>query len=206
MAERSHRTPLDGCTLPAGGMDRVVTLSEITGRGMIDLRLKSPGGKASALVKEMTGATLPQKPRTSRTAGDTTILWLSLDQWLITLPLDQRDACFEGLRTGLEHSHALVTDQSDARAIIRLEGAHAREVIMKGASADLTAPEFVRGTVRRMLFAELAAMCHFVSDPPETLDLYVFRSYANYVWDWLVQTSHPNAEVALWRNQPVPPV
>lgn len=206
MDELSYRTPLAGCTPPTDGRDRTVTMSEVTGRAMIDLRLRAADRKASAVFREVTGVPLPKKPRTSRIAGETTVLWLSIDQWLITVPLEQRDACLQGLRSGLDRGGAMVSDQSDARAIIRLEGAGAREVIMKGGSVDLTAPDFSRGAVRRMLFAEIAAMCHLVADTPETIDLYVFRSYAPYVWDWLVQTSHPDAEVRLWRNQPVPPV
>jgi len=206
MVELSYATPLSGCTPLADGADRPVTLSEVAGRGMIDLRLTTTGGRGAAVVREVTGATLPKKPRTSRTAGATSVLWLSVDQWLITMPLEQRDACLEGLKSGLARTHAMVTDQSDARAVIRLTGTGAREIIMKGGAPDLTLPDFTPGSVRRMLFAEVAAMCHFIDDEPETVDLYVFRSYANYIWNWLVQTSHPNAAIGLWRRQPAPPV
>jgi hypothetical protein len=32
--------------------------------------------------------------------------------------------------------------------------------------------------------SEIAALIHVVSEKPDVIDLYVFRSYANYAWDW----------------------
>ena len=62
---------------------------------------------------------------------------------------------------------------------------------MKGASVDLTHTDCDAGTVRRLSFADLAAMVHVVSDRPETLDLYVFRSVGNYVRQFLDTACQP---------------
>jgi sarcosine oxidase gamma subunit len=69
---------------------------------------------------------------------------------------------------------------------------------MKGASADLTHTDYRAGTVRRLSFAELAAMVHVVSDTPEILDLYVFRSVGHYVQEFLETAARPEARVVLW--------
>jgi sarcosine oxidase subunit gamma len=100
--------------------------------------------------------------------------------------------------------HSLVVDVSDARAIIRLEGEGVREVLMKGAPVDLTAPEYTPGTVRRVSFGEIAALLHMVSDSPDTFDLYVFRSYAVFAWQWLLATARAGARISLFGPQPPP--
>jgi len=46
----------------------------------------------------------------------------------------------------------------------------------------------------------IAALGHFVSNNPDIVDLYVFRSYANYVWEWLLQTAHEDTGLGLFQG------
>ncbi len=85
--------------------------------------------------------------------------------------------------------------------IIRLEGEGAREVLMKGCSLDLLSGEYGPGTVRRMHFAEIAALLHVVED--DVFDVYVFRSYADYAWDYLLATAREPAKIRLFGKQAV---
>src|SRR5690606_40150366 len=109
----------------------------------------------------------------------------------------------QSLREATSSLHVLASDLSDARTVIRLEGDNVREVLMKGTSVDFTLPGFGAGTVRRMLFAEIAAMAHVVDSDPDVVDLYVFRSYAHYAWEWLEATAGENARVVLFGAQDV---
>lgn len=206
MAEIEHRSALAHRSDIGDYKELPVALSEVAGLAMIDLRLAPGDEEGKDAAGKAIGVPLPAKPRSSASKGNITVLWLSVDQWLVTLPIARRSALFNRLNKALSGSFALVVDVSDARAVIRLQGDGAREVLMKGGCPDLTRPGFEVGSVRRMLFAEIAAMCHFVDKQPETLDLYVFRSYADYAWEWLVQTAHPNALVHLWRPQTLQPV
>ncbi len=206
MDEITRRSPLAHRADLMDYQDQPVTLTEITGLGMIDVRVPSTSPSGRQAVGKVLGFDLPTRPRTSSREGETAALWLSIDQWLITLPYDKVDGCLADLRRALSRIHSLATDVSDARAVIRLTGVGAREIVMKGASPDLTAPSFRPGAVRRMQFAEIAALCHYVQGRPQTLDLYVFRSYADFAWEWLARTSHPGAQVRLWRRQRAPEV
>lgn len=186
--------------------DLSVELSVVTDTAMIDLR-GLPGDKAfMAAAKSVLGIALPERPRTSATKGDVTILWLSVDQWLVTLPRDQCARVLATLRKKTEAMFALACDVSDARTIIRIEGNGVREVLMKGTSTDLFSPAVSAGTVRRMLFAEISAACHIRRLGPDCVDLYVFRSYANYAWEWLLATSRSSARVTLFTEQQPPAV
>jgi sarcosine oxidase subunit gamma len=181
-----------------------ITLEVITGRGMIDLRGETDDAKFMAAAKSALGLALPTTPRTSASKGDVSILWLSVDQWLVTLPRDKLPKTFAALRKKTEGMFALAVDMSDARTVIRVSGDGAREVLMKGTSVDMLAPDIATGTVRRMLFAEIAAACHVISTEPEMLELYVFRSYADYAWEWLLATGRAGAKVRLYGAQMVP--
>lgn len=188
----SHMTGRDG----TGNLS--ISMREISDRGMIDLRGEASSTKFKQAVKSVLGADLPVKPRTSVSNGDVTVFWLSVDQWLLTCPRGTESSLLGKLTSALGGLHSLAVDVSDMRCIIRLEGSNVREVLMKGTSIDFTAPQCKPGMVRRLVFAEIAALAHIVAAEPDTVDLYVFRSFADYTWKWLEATARPGAVIGLF--------
>jgi sarcosine oxidase, subunit gamma len=67
---------------------------------------------------------------------------------------------------------------------------------MKGTSIDLTHGDYPPGTVRRMKFAEVGALLHIIED--NVIEVYVFRSYADYAWAFLLKAARKGAEVRLF--------
>ena len=175
-----------------------IDIREISERGMIDLRGHISDRKFMTAAKSVLGVDLPKEPRTSASWGDAKILWLSPDQWLITCPRAKAQELTDAMVKELGDTHSLAVNVSDMRAIIRLEGEFAREVVMKGSTLDLTDGDYTSGTVRRMRFAEIAALLHIVED--NVIDIYVFRSYAHYAWDFLVKAARKGSEVRLFPN------
>src|SRR5262245_45875071 len=112
-----------------------IVVEELSDRGMVDLKGDPyvPGFREG--VASVLGLELPLEPRSSATQGSTTVLWLSVDQSLITLPYDEAAQLTARLQAALAKHHALVVDLSDARSVFRISGLGAREVVMKGASA-----------------------------------------------------------------------
>ena len=199
MSELSYESPLAGVNPPSG---LSISIREITERGMLDLRGLASDAAFMAAVKGVLGFDLPVKPRTSATWGDVKVLWLSVDQWLILSSRSKAHELLAGLRGALAGIHSLVVDVSDMRAVIRLEGDGCREVIMKGTSLDLLDPEYVQGCCRRMRYAEIAALLDVVED--SVFDIYVFRSYAHYTWNFLCATAKAPAKLKLFGTQDVP--
>ncbi|MEM9471713.1 MAG: sarcosine oxidase subunit gamma family protein [Pseudomonadota bacterium] len=200
MSEPVYTSPLAHLADIGQTGDLSISMSEISDRGMIDLRGEAGSVKFRQAAKAALGVDLPLKPRTSAVKGDVTVLWLSVDQWLVCCPRSQTGAMVYKLRENLGALHSLAVDVSDARAILRLEGDNVREVLMKGSSIDFTLPDYRAGLVRRLVFAEIAALAHIVADKPCTIDIYVFRSYADYTWKWIEATAKPAATIGLFAS------
>ena len=196
MSELHIESPLAHRNAPEG---LSIDLREIKDRGMIDLRGSASDKKFTAAAKKVLGLELPKTPRTSVSWGDEKALWLSVDQWLILCPGAKAAELAATLTAELSSIHSLAVDVSDMRAVIRLEGEGVREVLLKGSSLDLLGDDYKAGTVRRMRFAEIAALLHVVED--NVFDVYVFRSYADYAWDFLLATARAPSKVKLFGNQ-----
>ncbi len=175
-----------------------ISMREISERGMIDLRGLNSDKKFMAAVKSVLGFDLPKAPRTSASWGEYKALWLSNDQWLILCTRSKTAELLMQLNEALGKIHALAVDVSDMRAIIRVEGEGVRETLMKGSSLDLISDDYKPGTVRRLRFAEIAALLHVVEDT--MIDLYFFRSYANHAWAFLLKAGRKGAEVKLFKS------
>ncbi len=206
MPDLPSTTALQHRAQDAESQPLLIDMREREDVAMIDLRGNSSDKAFMKNVSAVLGVELPTSPRTSVKKGNTTVLWLSIDQWLITVPLKAQDKLWSDLSGNLAKNLAFACNMSDARTIIQLTGDQVREVLIKGTSVDLTLPQFNPGTVRRLLFADVAALVHFVRSNPDVVDLYVFRSYANYVWEWLLQTAHEDTRLELFRSQTEPTV
>jgi sarcosine oxidase, subunit gamma len=190
LAARPERINAEGLT---------IALKEIDDRGMIDLRGEVKDESFSAAVSDALGFALPSEPRTSRRQEETAALWLSTDQWLITAPRPATAALHARLVGTLKGVHSLCVDMSDARTILRLEGDNVVEVLNKGTSADFT--DLKEGAVRRLRYAEIAALVHVIAREPDVMDLYVFRSYAEYAWTYVTTTAREAARIQLFGRQ-----
>ncbi len=199
MSELHTQSALAHVSAPQG---LAVSIREITDRGMIDLRGSASDRKFMAAVKSALGIDLPKTPRTSNSWGGIKALWLSTDQWLILCQHSKAIELLGLLRAALGSIHSLAVDVSDMRAVIRVEGEGTREVLLKGCSLDLLGADYGQGTVRRMRYAEIAALLHVVEN--DIFDIYVFRSYAGYTWEFLLATAREPAKVKLFGKQAAP--
>ena len=156
--------------------------------GMATIRADLADAEAAATVAEATGVALPETRRVAR-AGDRALAWMAPDELLLLAPRAEIAGLVRALTDRLSGRFATVLDMSDARALFRLTGAGAREVIAKGAPVDLSRAAFGPGDLRRSHLGQVAVAFWQVSDAPETFELICFRSVAGYVFDWLVASA-----------------
>jgi sarcosine oxidase subunit gamma len=131
---------------------------------------------------------LPNEPCTSAARNRIGALWLGPDQWLVTCPANDLPDLLASLREALAGVHAAITDVSDGRVAFRIAGPSARDVLAKGCPLDLHPRAFPLGRCAQSLLAKAAVLIHLADDDPEhgpSLDVYVARSFAQYLWTWL---------------------
>jgi sarcosine oxidase subunit gamma len=156
--------------------------------GKIDLRGQPSERAFMSGVGRVLDLLLPTEPNTAATKNRVTALWLGPDQWLLVCPADDSALFIRSLQEALADSHCAITDVSDGRTAISLEGPSARAVLAKGCPLDLHPRAFPPGSCAQSLLGKADVLLHLRADEPPagaTFDLYVGRSFAQYLWAWL---------------------
>ena len=122
MSDDSMDSPLSGHKKNTGKSGSAIVIEEISDRGMIDLRLDADDFNARAAAEQTLGFVLPTTPRTSSQSRGRVALWWSPDQWIITCARGQSGNLTTKLEMALAGIHAMVTDVSNARTIIKISG------------------------------------------------------------------------------------
>ncbi|MDF2234054.1 sarcosine oxidase subunit gamma family protein [Albimonas sp. CAU 1670] len=164
--------------------DPAVAWSRVRDRGMIGIRADLSVGVARKALQKACGVPVPEVRKLSLKDGRA-LAWMSPDELMLMLPKAEVPAALSALAEGLEGRHHLAVDLSDARAVFRLEGPGAREVLAKGAPVDLSRAAFGPGDFRRTRLGQLAAAFGQVSDEPEAFEMVCFRSVSAHVERWL---------------------
>jgi sarcosine oxidase subunit gamma len=165
-----------------GPGDAGVRLSERPARTQVNVRGNGDSAAFSGAVTAALGVELPVKPNTTAAGDGIAVLWLGPDEWLVVAAPDAGMAA--GLEMALAGDHGAVTDVSESRAVIGLAGANARQVLMKGCSLDLHPRAFRAGRCTQTLLARAGVILHQTGNEP-AYDIYVARSFADYLWTWL---------------------
>lgn len=160
----------------------------ITSRGPLDIAQVAAFGEAVAIADRLSkhfGLTITTTPNHAVAAGELTILWDGPGQWLIVrapaaTQLADELAAFLG-------KDAAVVDLGHARMALRVEGPGARDVLARGTSIDLRPAHFAPGACALTALGKIGALLHAVT--PGTIDVYVARSYAQALVEWLERVS-----------------
>jgi sarcosine oxidase subunit gamma len=123
----------------------------------------------------LAGIALPHANRAAVT-GEVVALWFGPRRFLLIGP---------GLHGRLERSGAALVDQSHARVVIRVAGPRRRDVLAKGTGIDLE--RFAADDVALTLLGHVAVALHGAS--AEAIDVFVARSYALTLWEWLLDAA-----------------
>ena len=165
-----------------------IIMSEVPHRTIVNIRGTASDHAFSSAVQNATGVALPGAANTVSTGGSRQILWLGPNEWWLTAPDGEAEALIEALRGAFVGQHATACDVSESRAIIALKGPKAREVLMRGVTVDLHPREFRVGQCAQTGVSRANALIHLVDDTP-TYELYVLKSFSDYLWRWLEQVA-----------------
>jgi len=158
-------------------------IREIGPLGMITLRAKGLKSLEKA-IKSVTGTKVPAQRRIE-VNGDRACGWMSPDEYLLILPYAEVGQALASLAKSLAADHHLAVDVSDARAVFRVEGERAAEVLSRLAPVDFDRLE--PGELRRSRTAQVAAA---MWQQDQGFTVVCFRSVARYVFDLLANAAH----------------
>jgi sarcosine oxidase, subunit gamma len=170
--------------------DGFATVREIGPLGMISLRAKPDVKGLAKAVKAAVGTKLPATRRIE-VAGDKAAGWMSPDEYLLVVPYAEVAATLAGLAKALAGEHHLAVDVSDARAVFRITGDKADQVLRKLSPVDFDRLE--QGELRRSRSAQVPAA--FWKDG-DGFTLVCFRSVAGYVMGLLSHSAMAGSELA----------
>lgn len=126
-------------------------------------------------------------PGASAAARELTALAIAPDSWLLVGPRRAGIDPAEALASSLGAAGSVV-DQSMGRAVLRLSGARAREVLAKGCRVDLHARSFGPGRVAVTPIGHVVVTLVQVDATP-AFDLLVPASYAQAFLEWLLEAA-----------------
>src|SRR3546814_681853 len=170
-----------------------------------DLKLSLRGDPADRAFMAAAGnaldMVLPTEPDTTTASGGVTALWLGPDEWLLTSAPGEETRLATRLREALADIHAAVVDVTETSTVIRLSGRWARDVLAKGCPLDLHPRAFGEGRVAQSLVGPVDVILHQAG--ADRYDLYVRRSFAEYLWRWLEDAALEFSAGAEGNDQPL---
>ncbi len=181
--------------LGGASFEGAARIEEIEPVGMIAFRGDLEKAEVRTAMKAVTGLDVPGQ-RGISIRGDWALGWMSHDELIVLLHCTELGATLGALEDRLAGYHHLALDVSDARAVFRISGAGAREVLAKLSPVDLSAHRFGPGEIRRTRAAQVAVA--FWLDEDGVFTLICFRSVARYVFDILSISAQSGAEVGLY--------
>lgn len=171
------------------------TVSDAGLTGMVTIRGDLGAAKIKAAVKMATGIAVPGRGALIEAKGRK-LAWMAPDELMLFCGYGEAGALTAALTEGLAGQHALVVNVSDARVVLRVEGAACREVMAKLTPADVSPEGFGPGLMRRTRLQQAPAAFHM---PDETsFQVIAFRSVADYVFKLLSNAARPGSEVGLF--------
>jgi sarcosine oxidase subunit gamma len=156
--------------------DAIARIEPAGPQGMVSLRADLSAPEVAAAVQAVAGCDIPA-PRRIVTAGGNAVAWMSPDELLILLPHAEAPGTVARLGEALAGVHHLAVEVSDARALFRIRGEGADDVVAKLCPVDID--RLPEGELRRTRAAQVAAAL-WRSGPGE-ISLVAFRSVEGYV-------------------------
>jgi|HigsolmetaAR204D_1030405.scaffolds.fasta_scaffold03637_5 sarcosine oxidase subunit gamma len=182
----STRSAFDGLLTNQGNAERPgLSVEDRCGMGLATVIARSGQEQAlRARIRERHGLELPDGPRRV-TAGDVAFIGTGRGKWLATGTGDQ--GWVEDLARDLA-GLAMVTDQSDGLAVLRIGGPCVRQALAKGVPIDLHPRAFTPDDAAVTAIGQIGVTLWQIDDAP-TYEIAMFRSMAGSFWHWLASSA-----------------
>jgi sarcosine oxidase, subunit gamma len=169
------------------------SMSEKTSIPKINLRGDQKNKNFISKVGKILGMILPKEPCTTSTKEKITSLWLSPNEWLIVSneeiskevnSYDLENILFNDIS---KKNMGSVTNVTDQFTVFTLSGSNIFKILSKGSPFNFDSDDFTNSKVVQTILNHVDVTLHKKNE--NSVDLYVRRSFANYLWEWLKDSS-----------------
>lgn len=179
MYEAVYETALESYDLSALSGDA----EELRGYGFVVLRVCPAHERVQAALGKL-GVGLPDTLGMTGTLDTRLVKWISPDEYLISLPLAEKDAFIAEAQAALDGIFSAVVDNSGAYSLLRLSGAHYLEMLSKLTFYDVSGNLPVGKVVSTQL--SKAPVIFYRLEEGQLMAM-VRWSFADYAWKVLVK-------------------
>lgn len=169
-----------------GSVRGTVELSEITFLTMLGLRVDR-NTEAGKRIASVTGG-LPAACGAVSGTGDTSVLWLGPEEFVVVAPLEAHESLggdlIQALREALSDGEGQMVDLSANRTTFDLTGPRARAVLEKGCALDLHPRSFTPGTAVSTEVGNIPVILWKTGE--ESYRLFPRASFADFLGRWLL--------------------
>jgi sarcosine oxidase subunit gamma len=161
--------------------------------GKLNFRCNSDNTIILNKIKDITGINLPLKAGEVFGNNEYRIQWLGPNEWIIQCADNEKNSLMNNIRSQLSSEHFSLTDISDYYLTIRLSGSNSNEILSKGTPLDLKSYICNKDMCAQTYIAKATVLIDRLSNEP-MYDISVRWSYAEYLWEWLVDASYEFTE------------
>ncbi|WP_427136577.1 sarcosine oxidase subunit gamma [Pseudarthrobacter sp. S9] len=170
----------------SGSVTGAVKLSEVQFLTMVGVRV-DPDTEAGMRISSVTGG-LPPRSGDVRGTGDTAVLWMGPEEFLVVAPTEAHESLggnlIQALRSALGDGEGQVVDLSANRTTFELKGPRARAALEKGCSLDLHPRVLKTGTALSTEIGNIPAILWKTGD--ESYRIFPRASFAYFLGRWLL--------------------
>ncbi len=181
----SRNTVLENIKIEKNG----ITIEELPFVGKINLRGNTKDRDFLSNAGSVLDVLIPTEPNTIITNTDLQIIWLSPNEWLLSfLKNENFIKTFNELNTRLNPEKTSITDISENKTIIRIEGNKTTELLRKFMILNIDETLKDNLKVAQTIFVKIPILItrNHLNQEKQSFDIYVNRSHTTYLRDLLL--------------------
>ena len=166
-----------------------IFIQELPFVGKINLRGNSKDREFISNTGSVLDILIPTEPNSKIENSNYQVIWLSPNEWLISFLNDNHFAkIFEELNIKLNPEKTSITDISENKTIIRVEGNNTIELLRKFMVIDIDSVLNSNLKVAQTIFVKIPILIirNHTDEDKQSFDIYVNRSHATYLKDLLL--------------------
>ena len=181
----SRNTVLENIKIEKNG----ITIEELPFVGKINLRGNTKDRDFLSNAGSVLDVLIPIEPNTIITNTELQIIWLSPNEWLLSfLKNENFIKIFNELNNKLNPEKTSITDISENKTIIRVEGDKTTELLRKFMVLNIDDALGNNLKVAQTIFVKIPILIirNHLNEEKQSFDIHVNRSHTNYLRDLLL--------------------